>query len=238
MPLFDHKVALVTGGASGIGRAAALAFAHEGAAAAAEITANGGEALYVRVDVSKAAQVEALVTTTVDVYGRLDYAFNNAGVGGLMSPIHEKTEDEWELVMNVNLKGVWLCMKYEIPAMLAGGGGAIVNMASVAGLLGFGYASHYDASKHGVIGLTKTAAIELAAKHIRVNAVCPGFTDTPMVSAMVEFAPQMGRAVTANPMRRMGKPEEIANAVLYLCSDKASFITGQALALDGGMTIQ
>jgi NAD(P)-dependent dehydrogenase (short-subunit alcohol dehydrogenase family) len=251
MSLFDQQVALVTGGASGIGRAAALAFAREGAAVVVSdvndeqgaetvslIIANGGDALYIRTDVSKAAQVEALIAGTIQTYGRLDCAFNNAGVGGMMGPLQEKTEGEWDSVMNVNLKGVWLCMKYEIPAMLANGGGAIVNMASVAGLLGFAHASIYDASKHGVIGLTKTAAIEQAAKHIRINAVCPGFTDTPMVSTMVEVAPQMGRAVTANPMRRMGKPEEIADAVVYLCSHKASFITGQALALDGGMTIQ
>jgi NAD(P)-dependent dehydrogenase (short-subunit alcohol dehydrogenase family) len=166
----------------------------------------------------------------------LDCAFNNAGVGGVFSGFADKTEAEWETVINVNLKGVWLCMKYELPVMLEQGGGAIVNMASVAGLIGAPRLSIYAASKHGVVGLTKSAALEYARRNIRINAVCPGYTDTPMVQAMIEAVPQMAQGTTnVIPMRRLADPDEIAAAVVWLCSDKASFVTGHALPLDGGM---
>jgi NAD(P)-dependent dehydrogenase (short-subunit alcohol dehydrogenase family) len=248
MSLLGEKVILVTGGASGIGRETALALAREGArvvvsdvnaalgAETAElIQAAGGGAIFVPCDVSKAEQVRALISTTDETYGRLDGAFNNAGVGGVMAATADQDEAAWDQVINVNLKGVWLCMKYELPLLLRSGG-AIVNTASVAGLVGFPYASAYDASKHGVIGLTKTAALEYAAQNIRVNAICPGFTDTPMVRDMVQVAPHMQRRVTGNPMRRLGTVQEIAETVVWLLSYKASFITGQAIAIDGGLT--
>lgn len=249
MPVFHAKVALVTGAASGIGRAAALAFSREGAAVvvsdlhltgaeatAAMIVESGGEALAAACDVARRADVENLVAQTVHTFGRLDFAFNNAGIGGALGMLHQKTEAEWDDVLAVNLKGVWLCLRSEVQAMQASGGGAIVNMASAAGLVGFRGASAYSASKHGVIGLTKTAALEYARSKIRVNAVCPGFTDTPMVASMLESAPELADSVRGNPLRRLGTPEETAEAVIWLCSDKASFITGQALAIDGGLT--
>jgi len=243
------KVALVTGGGSGIGRAAALALAAEGAkVVVSDVNVAGGDetvhmigadsATFVRCDVSQAAEVESLVTQTLHTYGRLDCAVNNAGVGGDMTPIDRQSDATWELVMNVNLKGVWLCMKHEIPAMLNGGGGSIVNVASVAGLVGFRYNAPYAASKHGVIGLTRSAALEYASKGIRVNAVCPGFTDTPMVDDLKQLNPQMAEAtIKAIPMRRLGRPEEIAQAVLWLCCDDSSFVTGHALAIDGGTVV-
>jgi NAD(P)-dependent dehydrogenase (short-subunit alcohol dehydrogenase family) len=251
MGILDGKVALVTGGASGIGRASALLMAAEGAKVVvsdvnnaggnetvAQIRASGGDAIFSRADVSQSAQVAALIDEALNAYGKLDCAFNNAGVGGQLSQIHEKTEEEWGAVIAVNLTGVWLCMKYEIPALIANGGGAIVNMASVAGLQGFRYASAYSASKHGVIGITRTAALEYAKKNIRVNAVCPYFTDTPMVREMIETAPSMERMmIDASPMRRMGTVEEIAEGVVWLCSEKSSYITGHALPLDGGITV-
>lgn len=249
MPVFHAKVALVTGAASGIGRAAALAFSREGAAVvvsdlhltgaeatAAMIVESGGEALAAACDVARRADVENLVAQTVHTFGRLDFAFNNAGIGGALGMLHQKTEAEWDDVLAVNLKGVWLCLRSEVQAMQASGGGAIVNMASAAGLVGFRGASAYSASKHGVIGLTKTAALEYARSKIRINAVCPGFTDTPMVASMLEAAPELADSVRGNPLRRLGTPEETAEAVIWLCSDKASFITGQALAIDGGLT--
>lgn len=251
MTLLQDKVILVTGGASGIGRATALLLAREGAkvvvsdvnaalgeATTAEIHAMGGGALFVACDVSKADQTRGLIDTIQAAYGRLDGAFNNAGVGGVMAPIANQDEEAWDATINVNLKGVWLCMKYELPLIGATGGGAIVNMASVAGLVGFPHASAYAASKHGVIGLTKTAALEYAPQNIRVNAVCPGFTATPMVSDMVKYVPAIERLTTRNAMRRIGDPHEIAEMVVWLLSDKASFITGQAIAIDGGMTAE
>lgn len=249
------KTALVTGAASGIGRAAALRLAQAGAqVVVSDTNADGGletvnlirgiegEAAFVRCDVTQASQVANLIDETMRLFGRLDCAFNNAGVGGEMSPLHDKTEDEWQQVMDVNVRGVWLCMKYEIPAMLANGGGgatggSIVNMASVAGLVGFRGGSLYAASKHAVVGLTKSAALELARRGVRVNAVCPGFTETPMVDTLMSLSKQMAeQVVTANPMKRLGHPEEVADAVVWLCSDAASFVTGQAIALDGGLT--
>lgn len=250
MGLLNEKVILITGGGSGIGRAAALAAAREGAwvmvsdineesadETVALIHEIDGEAKSSFADVSSEEDVSALVAETVAVYTRLDCAFNNAGVGGTLARFEEKREDEWEQVIGVNLKGVWLCMKYELKAMLGFGGGSIVNMASVAGLVGFSRGGIYSASKHGVIGLTRSAALEYARKNIRVNAVCPAFTDTPMVRDMFEVAPNMIDSSTQNnPMHRLGTPDEIAQAVVWLCSEKASFINGQALALDGGLT--
>lgn len=250
MALAD-KVFLVTGGASGIGRASALALANEGAKVVVSdlnttsgeetvglLRSSGTDGLFIRADVSSANDVEALVQQTVAHFGRLDGAVNNAGVGGDMLPTHQREESVWDFVMNVNLKGVWLSMRYEIPALLASGGGSIVNIASAAGLIGFRYASAYSASKHGVVGLTRSAALEYATKGIRVNAVCPGFTDTPMVSDMNAANPKMVEAtIKAIPMRRLGTPEEVAQAVLWLCSDASSFVNGHALAVDGGTVV-
>ncbi len=252
MMQLEGKVALVTGGSSGIGRATALLLAFEGARVVVSdvnvaggqetlqlIQRQGGGGMFTRADVAKAADVEALLTLTMDTYGRLDGAVNNAGVGGTMTPTDRHTEEEWDLVLNINLKGVFLCMKYELPAMLKTGGGSIVNIASAAGLIGFRHASAYAASKHGVVGLTRSAALEYAKKNIRVNAVCPGFTHTPMVEAMEEANPKMTEAtINSVPMRRLGTPEEIAQSVLWLCSDASSFVTGHALAIDGGTVVQ
>ena len=252
MGSLQNKIALITGAASGIGRATAVAMAREGAhiivsdvneSGGAEtcglVAQAGGEAVFIRADVSKAGDVESMLQETVRIFGRLDIAFNNAGVGGQMSPIEQKTEDEWDQVININLKGVWLCLKYEIPVMLQSGGGSIINMASIAGLLGFRMAAAYSASKHGVIGLTKTAALEYARKNIRVNAVCPYFTDTPMVSEMIDVAPVMKEAtVSGTPMKRLAEPDEIAQVVVWLASDKASYVTGHAMPIDGGVIAQ
>ncbi len=246
------KIALVTGGGSGIGRAAALAFAREGAkvvisdiaVAGGEETvrmvqAAGGEATFVKADVSKPTAVEALVNKVMETYGRLDCAFNNAGIEGEIRQTAECSEENWDRTLAINLKGVWLCMKYEIPVMLKQGGGAIVNTASVAGLVGFQGLPAYVASKHGVAGLTKTAALEYAKSGIRVNAVCPGVINTPMVERLFSGQPHWGEAVQAlEPVARMGKPEEVAEAVVWLCSDAASFVTGLAMAVDGGLVAQ
>lgn len=249
---FTGKVALVTGAGSGIGRASALAFEQEGAGTVvADISAEGGEetvrliraaggeAHCVRVDVANADDVEGMVRRAVDLFGRLDYAHNNAGLAGRGGLTHECPEDVWAHVLAVNLTGVWLCMKDEIAAMLArGDGGAIVNTASVAGLVG-GVASNYVASKHGVVGLTKNAALEYARRRIRVNAVCPGVIDIPMVAAT--FASDPGREArfrASEPIGRFGTPEDVAAAPVWLCSDAASFVTGVALPVDGGWVAQ
>lgn len=251
MSILEGKIALVTGAAAGIGRASALALAAEGAkvvvsdvhqeggeATVSLIKSSRGEAIFSRADVSKAQDVEALIDAALNAYGKLDCAVNNAGIGGNLSQIHEKSEDEWDSVMAVNLKGVWLCLKYELPALIASGGGAIVNISSVAGLKGFRLASAYSASKHGVIGLTRTAALEYAKKNIRVNAICPYFTDTAMVRELVEAAPAMERGmIEMNPMRRFGTVQEVAQGVVWLCSAQSSYITGHALPLDGGITV-
>ena len=247
---FAGKVALVTGGSSGIGRASALAFAREGArVVVADITVEGGEetvalikktggdATFVKADVAKASEVEALVNTTVAIYGRLDCAHNNAGIEGPGATTVDYAEEAWDRVIAINLKGVWLCMKYEIPQMLKVGAGAIVNTASTAGLVGYPRGSAYVASKHGVAGLTKTAALEYAKTGVRVNAVCPGAIDTPMMGRITDHRPQRAaRMAAAEPVGRMGQPEEIAEAVVWLCSDASSFVTGLAMAVDGGMT--
>ena len=246
--LLENKVGLITGGGSGIGRSAALAFAHEGAkvvvadivVSSGEETAQivkktGGQAIFIKVDVTQAKEVEAMIEKTVETYGRLDCAFNNAGIDGKVNLLQMCTEEEWDRVININLKGVWLCMKYEIPQMLKQGSGAIVNTASIAGLTGQGTIA-YTASKHGVVGMTKAAALECAKKGIRVNAVCPATIDTPMVKELIEAHPEMKKyVVNMQPMGRVGKPEEVAWAVVWLCSDAASFITGHSLPVDGGM---
>lgn len=242
------KVALVTGGGSGIGRATAVAFAHAGArVVVADVDRAGGEetvrriigaggaARFVQTDVTQAAQVEALVHQTIGAYQRLDYACNNAGIAGLDAGLADHPEAAWDHILAVNLKGVWLCMKYEIPAMLRQGGGTIVNIASVAGLVGGSGTAAYTASKYGVIGLTKAAALEWAPRGIRVNAVCPGFIRTPMLERFLGADPAMEGPLTAlEPMGRMGTPEEVAQAVVWLCSDAASFVTGVPLPVDGG----
>jgi NAD(P)-dependent dehydrogenase (short-subunit alcohol dehydrogenase family) len=251
-PSMEGRVALVTGAAAGIGRAAAEAFARQGAkvvvsdvtaeageAVAAGIRGAGGEAEFVRCDVARPAEVEALVRRTAGLFGRLDCAFNNAGIEGVSAPTAECTEENWDRVIGTNLKGVWLCMRHEIPVMLRQGGGAIVNCASVAGLVGFRGIPAYTASKHGLIGLTRTAALEYATQGIRVNAVCPGVIRTAMVERFTHADPQAEAGlVAAEPVGRMGTPEEVAAAVLWLCSDAASFVTGHALAVDGGMVAQ
>jgi NAD(P)-dependent dehydrogenase (short-subunit alcohol dehydrogenase family) len=248
--LVAGKVALVTGGGSGIGRASALTFAREGAKVVVAdvaveggeetvrlIQQHGGEAIFVKTDVARAAEVEALVARAVQTYGRLDCAHNNAGIEGAAATTVDYAEDAWERVIAVNLKGVWLCMKYEIPQLLKQGGGALVNTASTAGLVGYRGGSAYVASKHGVVGLTKTAALEYAKAGVRVNAVCPGAIDTPMMGRLTGNRPQRAeRMAAAEPVGRMGRPEEIAEAVVWLCSEAASFVTGHAMAVDGGLT--
>jgi NAD(P)-dependent dehydrogenase (short-subunit alcohol dehydrogenase family) len=249
----EGRVALVTGGGAGIGRATALTFAREGAkvivsgrsVASGEetvrmIKAASGDALWVKADVSQATQVEALINTAVDAYGRVDCAFNNAGIEGVLAPTAECTEENWDRTIAVNLKGVWLCLKYEIPQMLKQGNGAIVNNASTLGLGGIPTLPAYVASKHGVVGLTKTAALEYAKMGLRINAVCPGAVRTPLYEERIfKTHPQMEDLVTAlEPVGRMGTPEEIAAAVVWLCSDAASFVTGHAMAVDGGWVAQ
>ncbi len=248
----DGKVALITGAGSGIGRASALVFAREGAkVAVADIVVEGGEetvrmvkeaggeAFFIKVDVSNAADVEAMVNTVVDTYGRIDCAYNNAGIEGRLASTDEYPEDVFDKVIDINLTGVWLCMKYELPHMLKQGSGAIVNTASGAGLIGVAGMSAYVASKHGVVGLTKTAALEYAKSGIRVNAVCPGLIQTPMVERITADQPQLGEAlVAAEPVGRTGKPEEIAESVVWMCSDAASFVTGHAMSVDGGYVAQ
>jgi len=248
----EGKVALVTGGSSGIGRATALAFAREGAQVvvadvsveggqetARTIKENGGQAVFIKADVSKSGDVEGLIEQAIQTYGRLDYACNNAGIEGEQASTVNCSEANWDRVINVNLKGVWLCMKYEIPHMLKQGSGAIVNMSSVAGLVGFSNAPAYTASKHGILGLTKTAALEYAKAGIRVNAVCPGVIRTMMVERVTGGDPQVEAQLTAiEPVGRMGRSEEVAEAVVWLCSDAASFVTGHAMVVDGGLVVQ
>ena len=250
---FIDKVALVTGASSGIGRATALAFAAKGAKVvlsdvaarggietAKEIKQNGGDSIFVKADVSIADEVEMLIDTTVSSYGNLNYAHNNAGIGGSHLLTHEYMEDEWDRIIDINLKSVWLCQKYEIIQMIKQGYGAIVNTASVAGLIADGAGCGYIASKHGVIGLTKKAALEYAKLGIRVNAVCPGVINTPMMDEVFSSNPdtQLQEIESVHPIGRLGIPEEIANAVVWLCSPDASFVTGHSMIVDGGYTAQ
>jgi NAD(P)-dependent dehydrogenase (short-subunit alcohol dehydrogenase family) len=244
---FEGKVALVTGGSAGIGRSTALAFAAEGArvaiaarrtaeseAVVKEIASKGGEAFFVQTDISQPDQAEAMVKAVVARWGRLDCAFNNAGIiGSAFVPTPDYDTQMWNQVIGINLTGVFLSMKFEIPAMLVHGGGAIVNMSSVAGRIGGPVGIAYHASKHGVIGATKAAAVEFSAKGVRVNAVCPAIIETDMANT---FPPSMHDVLIAShPIGRFGQPDEVAQTVLFLCSDKASFITGHALAIDGGL---
>jgi NAD(P)-dependent dehydrogenase (short-subunit alcohol dehydrogenase family) len=250
--MLDGKIALVTGGGNGIGREAALAFAREGARVAVAdyeaesaretvslINGNGGQAISLSGDVTVAEQVQSMLDGAMAAYGRLDCAFNNAGIAphqvdsaGQLT--HEWSEASFDRMIEVNLKSVWLCMKHEIPLLRAGGGGAIVNTASIAGLIGLRTSSGYVAAKHAVIGLTKTAALEYAEEGIRVNAVCPGYIATRMTAPNRE---KRGEAIIARtPMRRYGEPREIAEMVVWLCSERASYVTGAAYEVDGGMT--
>lgn len=245
---FAGKVALVTGGGSGMGRATAQAFAREGArvmvadirsddaeATAQAIIQQGGEALAYVVDVSRLDQVAALVDVTVAAWGRLDCAFNNAGINIEQGPLADCTEEEWDRVLAVNLKGVWLCMKFEIPHMIAAGGGSIVNTASIVGLTGSRNTPAYVASKHGIVGLTRAAALEYGRVGIRVNAVCPGAIKTQMYLDREGDDPENNaRIAAANALNRLGTGDDVAGAVLWLCSDASAFVTGHCLVVDGG----
>ena len=248
----EGKVALVTGGSSGIGRDSSLTFAREGAQViVSDVSVEGGEetvslikeaggvATFIKADVSKATDVEALITKSIEAYGRLDVAFNNAGIEGIRVPMDEFPEDQWDRVIAVNLKGVWLCMKHEIRQMLTQGGGVIVNSSSVAGLIGMKGSTAYASAKHGVIGLTKTAALEYATQGIRVNAVCPGAVRTPMTERLMGHDTEReDMYMTIQPIGRFGTSQEIAETVVWLCSDAASLITGVALPVDGGIVAQ
>jgi NAD(P)-dependent dehydrogenase (short-subunit alcohol dehydrogenase family) len=255
---FSQKVALVTGGNAGIGKATALAFAEQGAKVAIaarnlercqevvqEIKDHGGEAIAIQADISRAADVERMIQTIIDTYGQLDCAFNNAGTLGHMRPLIDLTEADFDEVMSVNLKGTWLCMKYEILQMLKQGMGCIVNNSSISGVLATPDASFYNASKHGILGLTKCAAVEYVKSGIRVNAVCPGSFPTDMLNDFIghntnneqEFKTREQRFLRSIPAGRFGALQEIADAVLWLCSDASRFVIGQAVIVDGGATL-
>lgn len=247
---FKNEVAIVTGGSFGIGRAAAIAFAKKGAKVAVVdwvednetlnlIKSSGGEAIFIKCDVSKAVDVKTMIEKTISAFGRLDYAFNNAGIEGIMAMTHECTEENWDKTVDVNLKSIWLCMKNQIPEMQKQGKGVIINTASIAGLVGFSGLPAYVASKHGIIGLTKTAALEYAKLGIRVNAVCPGAIKTPMIDRITGNKKEAEEQFAAmEPIGRLGQPEEVANAVLWMCSDESSFVTGHAMVVDGGWVVQ
>ena len=247
-----EKVALVTGGASGVGRATALKLGREGACVVVAdvdqpggeetshlVAADGGNAAFVRADVGMATDVEAMVAATLQEFNRLDFAINSAGVLGSGASMIDFTEDDWDEVMGINLKGTWLCMKHEIPAMMQSGGGAIVNLSSIAGLVGSQHSPAYAASKHGVVGLSKTAALQYAPHNIRVNCICPSAVLSPMLETLVTRKPQVGTKLKASqPNGRFANPAEIAEVAVWLCSDAASFVTGAALPVDGGYTAQ
>ena len=244
----DHMV-LVTGGGSGIGRATAIAFAREGATVVVAdisqkggqktieiITAEGGKASFIKTDVSQESQVKALITQIIEKFGKLNCAFNNAGIETTPTPLTKLTEKYWDKILNVNLKGIWLCMKYEIPQMIKHGHGSIVNISSGAGLMGVVGMANYVASKHGVIGLTKTAALEWARRGIRINCICPGVVRTPLMTKYFELVPRLEKELAkVHAIGRIAEPEEIAAAALWLCSDAASFVVGHALVVDGGV---
>lgn len=247
----EGKVALVTGASSGIGRATALIYAREGAkVVVSDVDVQGGEetvqlvrdaggsAIFVRCDVSQENDVKALIEKTLAEYGRLDYACNNAGIGGASAPTGEYTLEDWNRVIGINLTGVWLCMRYEIPQMLKNGGGAIVNMASILGMVGFANSAAYVAAKHGVVGLTKSAALEYGTQNIRVNSVGPGFIQTPMIDKGLSDPAVQQAIADLHAMKRMGQSEEVAELIVWLSSDKASFVTGSYHLVDGGYTAQ
>lgn len=243
-----NKVVIVTGAASGIGASSAVLFAREGAKVVvadiqkelgekivSQIQAEKGEAIFIKCDVSSEDDVKNLISKTVEKFGRVDCAFNNAGIEGVEGDTLSCTNENWQRTMEINLKGIWLCMKYEIPEMLKNGGGAIVNCSSIAGIVGFEGLPAYVASKHGVVGLTQTTALEFAHKNIRVNAICPGVIDTPMVNRITHGEESERKLYSeSEPLGRMGRPEEIASAALWLCSDASSFVTGHPLVADGG----
>jgi NAD(P)-dependent dehydrogenase (short-subunit alcohol dehydrogenase family) len=247
----DGKVAFVTGAASGIGRATALAFAREGANVvvadidqrgsqdtAGAIEDLGGQALAVVCDVTRSEDVQTALTRTVERFGRLDYAFNNAGAEQRPKLTADVTEEEWDRIITINLRSVFLCLKYEIPLMLQRGGGAIVNTSSGAGIKVFGRGAAYAAAKHGVVGLTKDAALDYASSNIRINVICPGIIDTEMMDRFTGGTPEeRDRVIAQEPIGRMGRPDEIAATVVWLCSDAASFVTGHAMVADGGQTL-
>ncbi len=248
--MFQGKVAIITGGTSGIGAVTAKRFADEGAnvvltgrradegnAVAKRINDEGGSATFVKTDIRNSDEVSNMVSKTVEIYGRLDYAVNNAGIEQYMKPLVDQTEKVYDLVMNTNVKGVWLSMREEIPAMLESGGGSIVNMSSMAGKVGFPNMTVYVASKHAVIGLTKSAALEYAGENIRVNSVLPGLIETPMTDRFVQGKEEAAKYLESlHPVGRLGKASEIAEACVWLCSDKSSYVTGASLEVDGGFT--